>query len=92
MKEKRTHGGAVSRHERMTDKFQYQQSKEENPEKKESIARKAAELIEPHDVVFIGEGTTASLTLSYVDPPRCSSHFFLIIIALRLKLAHDNGG
>lgn len=65
---KRTHGGAVFRHERMTDTFQYQQSKEENPEEKESIARKAAELIEPHDVVFIAEGTTASLILSYVDP------------------------
>ncbi len=64
---KRTHGGAVFRHERMTDKFKYLESKEENPEDKEKIARKAAELIEPHDVVFVGEGTTASLILSYVD-------------------------
>ena len=64
---KRTHGGAVFRHERMTDKFKYQESKEENPEEKEKIARMAAELIEPHDVVFIGEGTTASMILSYVD-------------------------
>ncbi len=65
---KRTHGGAVFRHERMTDKFKYQNSKEENPEEKEKIARKAVELIEPHDVVFIGEGTTASLLLSHVNP------------------------
>jgi DeoR/GlpR family transcriptional regulator of sugar metabolism len=64
---KRTHGGAVFHHERMTDKFKYQSSKEENPEEKEKIASRAAELIEPHDVVFIGEGTTASQVLSHVD-------------------------
>ncbi len=65
---KRTHGGAVFHHERMTDKFKYQSSKEVNPEEKEKIARKAVELIKPHDVIFIGEGTTASLILSNVDP------------------------
>jgi len=65
---KRTHGGAVFRHERLTDKFKFQKSKEENPQETKSIARKAAELIEPHDVIFIGEGTTASLILSFVDP------------------------
>jgi DeoR/GlpR family transcriptional regulator of sugar metabolism len=52
----------------MTDKFKYRESKEENPEEKEKIARKAAGLIEPHDIVFIGEGTTPSLILSYTDP------------------------
>jgi len=65
---KRTHGGAVFRHERMTDKFKYRKSKEENPEEKEKIARKAAGLIEPHDVIFIGEGATASLILTFADP------------------------
>jgi len=65
---KRTHGGAVFHHERMTDKFKYQSSKEVNIEEKEKIARKAVELIEPHDVIFIGEGTTPSLILSHVDP------------------------
>ncbi len=66
---KRTHGGAVFHHEqRMTDKFKYSSSKEENPEEKEKIVRRAVEFIEPNDVVFIGEGTTASLILSHVDP------------------------
>jgi len=65
---KRTHGGAVFHQERMTDKFKYQSSKEVNPEEKEKIARKAVELIEPHDVIFIGEGTTPSLILSHMDP------------------------
>jgi len=65
---KRTHGGAVFHHERMIDKFKYQRSKEDNPEEKEKIVRKAVELIEPHDVVFIGEGTTPAMMLSHVDP------------------------
>ncbi len=64
----RTHGGAVFHHERMTDKFKYKSSKEENPEEKEKIVRKAVEFIEPNDVVFIGEGTTASLILSHANP------------------------
>jgi DeoR family transcriptional regulator, fructose operon transcriptional repressor len=63
----RTHGGAVFRQERMTSKFKYRSSKEEHPEEKEKIARKAAQLIEPNDVIFIGEGTTASLILRYVQ-------------------------
>jgi len=65
---KRTHGGAVFRHERVRNKFKYLNSKEENFEEKESITRKAAELIEPNDVVFVGEGTTASLLLRHVEP------------------------
>jgi len=65
---KRTHGGAVFRHERVTNKFKYQNSREENFEAKECIAKKAAKLIEPNDVVFIGEGATASLLLRYVQP------------------------
>ncbi len=65
---KRTHGGAVFRHERVTSKFKYLSSKEENFEEKECIAKRAAELIEPNDVVFVGEGTTSSLLLRYVQP------------------------
>ncbi len=65
---KRTHGGAVFRHERVTSKFKYFSSKEENFEEKEFIARRAARFIEPNDVVLIGEGTTASLLLRHVQP------------------------
>lgn len=65
---KRTHGGAVFHHERMISRFQYQNSKSVNPEEKKKIACKAVELIEAHDVIFIGEGTTPSLILPYVNP------------------------
>ena len=61
----RTHGGAVFRQERVIGKFHYQNSIKENPREKEQIARKAASLIEPNDVVYIGEGTTAAMVARY---------------------------
>lgn len=64
----RTHGGAVFRHERMVDKFQYQISLQKNLPAKQQIAQKAAALIEANDTVFLGEGTTTPLILRYADP------------------------
>lgn len=64
----RTHGGAVLRHERIIDKFQYKNNIEINIEAKQRIAQKAAALIEPNDIIFLGEGTTPPLLLRYVDP------------------------
>ena len=64
----RTHGGAVLRHERMIDKFHYQSNIEKNIEVKQRIAQKAATLIEPDDIIYLGEGTTPPLVLRYVDP------------------------
>ncbi len=64
----RTHGGAVFRQERVTSNFHYRNSINENREQKEKIAQKAASLIEPHDTVYIGEGTTASMLVRFVDP------------------------
>lgn len=64
----RTHGGAVSRQERIVGKFHYQNSVKANPEEKQQIARKAASLIEPNDVIYIGEGTTSALVIRYADP------------------------
>jgi DeoR/GlpR family transcriptional regulator of sugar metabolism len=63
----RTHGGAVFRQERIAGNFHYQNSKKENPEQKKRIAQKAAAMIEPHDTVYIGEGTTASMLVRFVD-------------------------
>ncbi|MCG8615635.1 MAG: DeoR/GlpR family DNA-binding transcription regulator [Desulfobacterales bacterium] len=65
---KRTHGGAVYRQERMADKYKYQNSVKKSRGIKKRLARKAAGLIQPKDVVLIGEGSTASLILRYVDP------------------------
>ena len=63
----RTHGGAVFRQERVARKFQYQRSIRENPAEKKQIAKRAAALIEPHDTVYIGEGTTAAMIVRYLS-------------------------
>lgn len=64
----RTHGGAIFRQERVVGKFEYHNSIKANPEEKQQIARKAASLIEPNDVIYIGEGTTSAQTIRYADP------------------------
>lgn len=64
----RIHGGAVFKQERVVGEFHYNSSIKENPLEKRQIARNAAAMIEPHDVVFLGEGTTAALTVRYIEP------------------------
>ncbi len=64
----RTHGGAVFRQERIAGKFHYQTSVKENPAEKKRIAEKAASMIEPHDIVYIGEGATAAQIVRHVPP------------------------
>lgn len=64
----RTHGGAIFRQERIVGKFRYQSSIKANPKEKQQIALKAASLIEPHDVIYIGEGTTSAQVIRYADP------------------------
>jgi DeoR/GlpR family transcriptional regulator of sugar metabolism len=64
----RTHGGAVFRQERVAGKFHYQNSAKENPEQKQRIAQKAASMIAPNDMIYIGEGTTASMVVRFVEP------------------------
>lgn len=63
----RTHGGAILRQERVDGKFFYHHSQQQNPGEKRSIAQRAASLIEPHDIVYIGEGYTAAQILRHVD-------------------------
>jgi DeoR/GlpR family transcriptional regulator of sugar metabolism len=64
----RTHGGAVFRQERVAGKFQYKNSIKENLNEKKRIARQAAAMIEPHDTIYIGEGTGAAMIVRYIDP------------------------
>ncbi len=64
----RTHGGAVFRQERVAGKFHYNSSIKENLKEKQQIARRAAALIEPNEVVFLGTGTTAALIIRYLEP------------------------
>jgi DeoR/GlpR family transcriptional regulator of sugar metabolism len=64
----RTHGGAVFREERLTQKFQYDHSTMKNPKEKRRIAACASKMIEPNDMVYIGEGYTAAQIIRHVDP------------------------
>ncbi|MEJ2169976.1 MAG: DeoR/GlpR family DNA-binding transcription regulator [Desulfobacterales bacterium] len=69
----RTHGGAVFRQERVAGKrvagnVHYRNSIRKNPEEKQRIAKKAASMIAPNDIVYIGEGTTASMVVRFVEP------------------------
>ena len=64
----RTHGGAVFRQERVAGKFDYWNSINDNPEQKQRIAKKAASMIEPNEIIYIGEGTTASMVVRFVEP------------------------
>jgi DeoR family fructose operon transcriptional repressor len=64
----RTHGGAIIKRERVASKFHYRNSVKENPEQKKRIAQKAASMVEPNDMIYIGEGTTASLVVRFAEP------------------------
>ena len=64
----RTHGGAVFRQERVAGNAHYRNSIKKNPEQKQQIAQKAASMIAPNDIVYIGEGTTASMVVRFVEP------------------------
>jgi len=63
----RTHGGAVFRQERVVGKFHYNSAVQENLREKQRIARRAAAMIEPNDIIFLGEGTTCAQMIRYVD-------------------------
>ena len=63
----RTHGGAVFIKRRTPGKFQYASSVQTNPDERTRIARTAAALIEPHDMVYLGEGATTSEMVPYFD-------------------------
>jgi DeoR/GlpR family transcriptional regulator of sugar metabolism len=63
----RTHGGAVFVKRRSPGKFHYQSSVQTNPDERTRIARTAATLIEPHDMVYFGEGATTPEILSFID-------------------------
>ena len=63
----RTYGGAVLR-QRVMAEPDYEQNTVTHAEEKERIAKAAAEMIEPHDTVFLGSGTTVVHMLRYIDP------------------------
>ncbi len=64
----RTYGGAVLRQEWIDKKFKYRDSVLKHPQLKNRIAQKAASMINPHDIVFLGEGRTTALVMRHADP------------------------
>ena len=71
----RTHGGAVFIKRRTPGKFQYQSSVQTNPDERTRIARTAATLIEPHDMVYLGEGASTAEMVHFIDPGDAVYHF-----------------
>ncbi|MCX6363727.1 MAG: DeoR/GlpR family DNA-binding transcription regulator [Actinobacteria bacterium] len=63
----RSYGGAVLR-KRSTDDQSREGAEVEQAAEKGRIAKAAAAMIEPHDTVFLGSGTTVAHILRYVDP------------------------
>ena len=64
----RTHGGAIYRQELLNTQFQYKVNAGRQKKEKQRIAQRVAEMIVPEDIVFLGEGTTPAMVISYVDP------------------------
>ncbi len=63
----RTHGGAVRRRQ-LVDEPVYEENAVTHAAEKDRIARAAAAMIEPHDTVFLGSGTTVVHLLHHIDP------------------------
>jgi DeoR/GlpR family transcriptional regulator of sugar metabolism len=63
----RTYGGAVRR-QRLTAEPSYEANAVTHAEEKDRIAKAAATMIEPHDTVFLGSGTTVVHMLRHIDP------------------------
>ena len=64
----RTHGGAVFSKRPAPGQFKYHSSVQTNPEERVRIARTAATLIEPHDMIYLGEGATTAEMVRFIDP------------------------
>jgi len=63
----RTYGGAVLR-QRLADEPRYEDNVVTHAAEKARIAKVAADMIEPHDTVFLGSGTTVVHMLRHIAP------------------------
>jgi DeoR/GlpR family transcriptional regulator of sugar metabolism len=92
----RTYGGAVRR-QQLTDEPGYEDNVVTHAAEKERIARVAAAMIERHDTVFFGTGTTVAHVLRHIDPnleARIVTHNLATVAAakgLRVELVFLGG-
>lgn len=64
----RVHGGAVLKNSAvLNQEDRVSEKRSHNPEQKRRIGQKAAELIEPGDMVYIDAGTTTEAMLGFID-------------------------
>ena len=64
----RSYGGAVLSKRSTDDARARRRRRRKQAAEKARIAKAAAAMIEPHDTVFLGSGTTVAHLLRYVDP------------------------
>ena len=92
----RTHGGAVRR-QQLTNEPGYEDNTITHAAEKDRIARAAAAIIEPHDTVFLGSGTTVVYMLRHFDPDlpaRIVTHNLAVVAearGLRVELVFLGG-
>lgn len=81
----KVHGGAVALPQRITSDYTIAAREDINREEKISIARYAATLIQPNDLVFLDAGTTTSFLIDYLDVPNVTFVTNAIIHAKKLS-------
>lgn len=67
---KRTHGAAVLQDPNTNERYPYihGEQKTKNAFEKNLIGKKAATLVEPHDIIFLDSGTTTTFVVKNLDP------------------------
>lgn len=80
----KVHGGAVSVQSQISHDFNVSERAEKNVEEKKAIAKYAASLIHPNDLVYLDAGTTTSYIIDYVDTPNVSFVTNAIVHAQKL--------
>lgn len=73
----KVHGGAVALQNQITTDYNVSEREMVNREEKMRIARYAAALIQPHDLVFLDAGTTTGCLIDYLDYGVCREVIFV---------------
>ena len=80
----KVHGGAVSLQKQIAYDYNISEREGKNVNEKKEIAKYAASLIQPNDLVYLDSGTTTSYVIDYIDAPNVSFVTNAIIHAQKL--------